>query len=66
MKEKTKPLAKAPKITPSTLHIAEEWAKNESHPFLINLTLWDYFTDTYHTEESLINSINRYFQTFKK
>lgn len=66
MKRKTEPLAKTPRIDSSTLHIAKEWAKNQSHPFLINLTLWDYFTDNYHTEESLINSINKYFQTFKK
>jgi len=63
MKEKTEPLKPFRKATSENLPQIKSWLKDQQHPFLINLSLWDYFTDTYFHESEMISAINRYLRT---
>lgn len=46
--------------SPEGFKKAKRWAKGQSHPFLINLTLWDYVNNSWDNSEDKLHKINKY------
>ena len=45
--------------SPSGFQKAKRWAKGQPHPFLINLTLWDYVDSGFIDSEYKLHEINK-------
>lgn len=45
--------------SPTGFQKARRWAKGQPHPFLINLSLWDYVDNGFYDSEYKLNEINK-------